>query len=271
MIMERREDFRIDLEKIIANKTGKKMPRFVVKFLKRLIHEDFLNEYITRGDEGVAFCTGTLKYLGITMQVEGLENVPKDGTLYTFASNHPLGGIDGVAMGSIIGERFDGKVRYLVNDLLMNLKGLAPICVPVNVMGGQSRDLPRLIDEAYRSDNQMLIFPAQKVSRRIKGVIQDVDWAKSFIVKSVQTGRSIVPVHFIAHNSKRFYRIDKWCKFFGIKANLAMLTLPDEMYKSRGSTFRVIIGKPIPPAHFDGSKTPREWAQWVRAQVYSME
>jgi len=267
-----REDFRIDLEKIINGRPGKKkMPRFVIRFLKRLIHEDFLNEYIVRGREGVDFCRGTLDYLGITMQVEGLENVPNDGTLYTFASNHPLGGIDGVAMGAIIGEHFDGKVRYIVNELLMNLKGLAPICVPVNVLGGQSRDLPRLIDEAYRSDNQMLLFPAKKVSRKIDGKIQDVPWSKSFISKSIQTGRSVVPVHFIAHNSKRFYNIDKWCKFFGIKANLAMLTLPDEMYKSRGSTFRVIIGKPIPPEHFDSSKTALQWAQWVREQAYGME
>ena len=271
MIMERREDFRIDLEKIIANKTGKKMPRFVVKFLKRLIHEDFLNEYITRGDEGVAFCTGTLKYLGITMQVEGLENVPKDGTLYTFASNHPLGGIDGVAMGSIIGERFDGKVRYLVNDLLMNLKGLAPLCVPINKIGKQARTFPAVIEGTFASDCHIIMFPAGLCSRKQSdGTIRDIPWNKAFIVKSVQHERDIVPIYFDGQNSKRFYNVARWCKWLHLP-NFAMMLLPDEMYKCKGKHFTVHIGKPIPWQTFDKSKKPGEWGRWVQDRVYEIK
>ena len=34
------------------------------------------------------------------------------------------------AVGYVLGRHYDGKVKYLVNDLLMNLRGLAPLCIP---------------------------------------------------------------------------------------------------------------------------------------------
>ena len=162
--MNAHPEFAIDLDKIIASKSkGRKFPAFLVRWLKRLLHVDFLNEYLTRGYTGVEFCTNTIKYLDVKLDVHGFDKFDTSGkTKYTFVSNHPLGGIDGVALGGIVGEAFDGHIRYLVNDLLMNLKGLAPLCVPVNVMGkGQSRDLADNIDEAFRSEDQMVMFPGK--------------------------------------------------------------------------------------------------------------
>ena len=260
----------VDLESIVAAKGGK-LPRPVIALMKRILHLDFLNAYFVKGYEGVEFCTGALEYLDVKVDVEGLENVPDDGTLYTFVSNHPLGGIDGVALGSIVGGHFGGKVRYLVNDILMHIKGLAPICVPINKTGGQSRNLPALINEAFQSDNQMILFPAGLCSRRIDGRIQDLPWGKAFINKSVGTGRSVVPVHFIAENSKRFYRFADFCKKMRFKFNFAMVLLPDEMYRNRHTTFRIIFGKPIPPESFDSSRSPIEWAQLVREEVYKLQ
>lgn len=263
----------IDLEKIVNERAGKgRIPGFIISWAKRFIHQDFINAYLEKGYEGVEFCENSIKYLDIKVNVEGMENLDgfDDGTKFTFVSNHPLGGIDGVTLGMIFGKRFGGKIKYLVNDLLMNLKGLAPICVPVNKIGGQSRNLPKLIDEAFMSDNQMILFPAGLCSRKIDGRIQDIPWGKAFIKKSVQTGRYVVPVHFIGQNSKRFYRVAKWCKRLGFKFNFAMLYLPDEMYKGQHGTYTVKIGKPVPPQHFNSEKSPYEWAQWVREQVYSL-
>ena len=273
MPMYKYPDYALDLDRIVSERSGgKKIPRWVVSYLKKLVHQDFLNEFLTEGYQGVDFCVKAVEYLDVTLDVSGLEGLDTSGaTHYTFVSNHPLGGIDGVALGSIVGEAFDGHIRYLVNDLLMNLKGLAPLCVPVNVLGkGQSRDLADNIDEAFRSDNQMVMFPGKLCSRKIDGKIQDLPWGKAFIRKSVMTGRQVVPVHFIAQNSNRFYRVATWCKRLGLKFNLAMLLLPDEMYKARHSTFKVVFGDPIPPETFDGSRTPYEWAQWVRSQVYEL-
>ena len=271
--MNEHPEFAIDLDKIIASKSkGRKLPAFLVRWMKRLLHVDFLNEYFTQGYVGVDFCTNAIKYLDVTLDVRGFDKFDTSGqTKYTFVSNHPLGGIDGVALGGIVGEAFGGHVRYLVNDLLMNLKGLAPLCVPVNVMGkGQSRDLADNIDEAFRSEDQMVMFPGKLCSRKIDGKIQDLPWGKAFIRKSVMTGRQVVPVHFVAENSKRFYRVANWCKRLGIKFNLAMLLLPDEMYKARHSTFKVIFGDPIPPETFDKSRSAYEWAQWVRETVFTL-
>ena len=157
-----------------------------------------------------------------------------------------------------------------MNDLLMSLKGMAPLGIPVNKVGGQSRNLPKLIDEVFMSDNQMLIFPSGKCSRIIDGKIQDPPWGKAFITKSIKSERDVVPIHFIGRNSDRFYKIDKWTKRLGIKLNLPMLTLPNEMYRSQGSTYRIIIGKPISYKTFDKSKTHAEWAEVIRQKVYEL-
>lgn len=263
----------IDVEGIVRARAGKRrIPHFLIRWLKSFVHQDFINEFLRRGYEGVDFCEECMKYLDVSVTVEGMENLdgfPADAR-FTFASNHPLGGIDGVTLGAVFGRRFDGKVVYLVNDLLMNLKGLAPICVPVNKIGKQSRNLPQMIDGAFSSDNQVIIFPAGLCSRKIDGKISDLAWGKSFVRKSVETGRYIVPVHFIGENSPRFYRVAKLCKLFNLKFNFAMLFLPDELYKAQHGHFTVKIGNPIAPEVFDKSRSAHRWAQWVREEVYNL-
>ena len=268
--MPENKSMAIDIDAIVKSKAGnKKIPAFAIRLLKRIIHVDKINKFLVLGYEGVEFCEKCLDYLDVKVKAEGLENLDTSGnTLYTFASNHPLGGIDGVTLGMVLGKAYDGKIKYLVNDILMNVKGLAPICVPINKVGGQSRNLPQLISEAYGSDNQMIIFPAGKCSRKIDGKIQDVAWSKSFITKSVETHRDIVPVHFIGQNSKKFYNRDILFKKLGIKANLTMLFLPDELFRGMHSTFTVKFGKPIPYSRFDSSKSALQWAQWVREEAY---
>ena len=258
--MSEQNELTIDLERIVRERAGNKVPCFVIRWLKRLIHEDFINEFLRRGHVGVDFCTKGVEYLRVQLNVEGLEELPADGR-FTFVSNHPLGGIDGVALGGIIGTKYNGRVKYLVNDLLLNLKGLAPICVGINKIGTQSRNLPQQVDSVFHSDNQVILFPAGICSRKINGQIRDLQWGKAFIQKSIQTQRDVVPVHFIAQNSPRFYRIANWCKRLGIKFNLAMLLLPDEMYRSCGSHYTVRFGNPIPYTTFNNTRRPSEWAE----------
>ena len=261
----------IDLDKVVATKfKGKKIPHFVVNLLKKFIHQDFLNSILSDDSAGVEFCEHTLKRMGITVDVEGLENVPADGTLYTFASNHPLGGVDGLALCSVIGRRF-GQVKMPVNDFLMYIKPLEPLFLPVNKTGALARSLPAMLDEAFRSDDQILIFPAGICSRRIGGKIQDLSWTKTFITKSKATSRAVVPVHFIGRNSKRFYRVANLCKALKLKFNFAMLFLPDEMYRARGAHFKVVFGKPVPSSAFDSSRTPLQWAAYIRDKVYKLK
>lgn len=261
----------IDIEAIVRERAGNKVPKFVINWLKKFVHQEFINVYLRQGKVGVDFCTGTVEYLGVKLDVRGLENLPRDGRKYTFVSNHPLGAIDGVTLGSVLGQAYDGKVKYLVNDLLMNLEGLAPLCVPINKLGKQARNFPAIVESAFSGDDHVIMFPAGLCSRKQKGVIRDLPWGKTFIQKSVKYKRDVVPIHFEGENSKRFYRIANLCKLLHLKFNLAMLFLPDEMYKSQGRHYTVHIGKPIPYQTFDKSKTPKEWAQWVKDSVYEIK
>lgn len=263
----------IDLDKVVRQRAGKKakyIPSFLISWLKRIVHQDFINNYLKKGYVGVDFCENCLQYLDVDVEIKGMENLSDDSQRYTFVSNHPLGAIDGVTLGMVLGKRYNGKIKYLVNDLLMNLEGLAPLCVPINKLGKQARNLPHVIDEAFRSDNQIVMFPAGICSRRINGEIKDLPWNKTFISKSVETNRAVVPIHFIGQNSDRFYTIAEWCKRLHLKFNLAMLFLPDEMYRSQHGKYKVIIGRPIPYTVFDKSKTPVQWAQYVKEQVYKL-
>ena len=272
--MEQHQVTTIDIDSIVRSRLGKRakyVPSFVLGGLKRLIHQDFINGYLRQGYVGVDFCEHCLRYLDVKVNVVGLEHIPDDGTRYTFVSNHPLGAIDGVALGMVLGRKINGKIKYLVNDLLMNLKGLAPLCVPVNKLGSQARNLPRLVDEAFASDNHIIMFPAGLCSRRsADGTIQDLPWTKAFVSKSISSARCVVPVHFIGQNSSRFYTVADWSKRLGLKFNPAMILLPDEMYKGQHGTFTVIFGQPIPYTDFDHSKTHTQWAQEVRKRVYSL-
>ena len=221
--------FLIDIEKILKTKAGKKykyIPRFVVSYLKRIVHQDELNV--------------------------------------------PLGGQDGVALGYILGKHYNGNVRYLVNDLLMNLHGLAPLCIPINKTGSQSRDFPKMVEAGFASDNHIIMFPAGLCSRRQGGEIKDLEWKKTFVTKSIETHRDVVPLHFEGRNSDFFYNLANICKALGIKFNIAMLYLADEMLKNRHKTFTLTIGKPIPWQTFDKTKTPAQWAQFVKDVVYKL-
>lgn len=267
----------IDIDKILKDKMGSKakyVPRLLVGWLKHIVHQKQVNDFLweSRRHVGVEWLEDCVKYLDMTLVIEGKENLPDkdDGRLYTFVSNHPLGGIDGVALGAVIGRHYDGNFRYLVNDLLMNLPGLAPLCIPINKTGRQGRHFPAMVEAGFQSDNHMLMFPAGLCSRRINGKIHDIPWTKTFISKSVEYHRDIVPIHFGGKNSDFFYNLANLCKRLGIKFNIAMLFLVDEMYKNVHKKFVVKIGKPIPWQTFDKSRTPKEWAQWVEDRVYEL-
>lgn len=269
--------FTIDIDEIVRGKAGAKarfVPRFVLSWLKRIIHQDEVNEFILgEGDkQGMPWLDDCMEYLGTKLNVKGLENLPddSDGRLFTFVSNHPLGGPDGVALGHLLGHRYDGRIKYLVNDLLMNLHGLAPFFVPINKTGKQSRNFPQLVEAVFNSPNHIIMFPAGLCSRRINGQIHDLPWQKTFITKSVETQRDIVPIRFDGRNSDFFYRIANVGKRLGLKFNIAMLYLVDELYKNRGKTFDVTIGKPIPYSTFDKSRKPQEWAAYVEDIVYKL-
>lgn len=266
----------VDVDKIIQQKAGAKagyIPRFLVSWLKHIIHQDEVNRFLSahRDEVGVEWLKSCVKYLDMHLTIQGKENLPpNDGKLYTFVSNHPLGGGDGVALGALIGEHFDGNIRYLLNDLLMTLPGLRPVGIPINKTGGQGRRFPQMVEETFHSDKQILMFPAGICSRRHRGEVHDVAWKKTFISKSVETQRDVVPIHFSGENSVFFYRLANICAALGLKFNVAMLFLVNEMYKNVHKSYEIKIGKPISWKTFDKSRSASEWARYVEDIVYHL-
>ena len=265
----------IDIKQVLRQKApsvARKIPGFMVDYLIRTVHQDELNEILRRyhDKDGVAFMQELIGYFDLNLELVNEENIPAEGR-YIFASNHPLGGLDGICLSAIIGGRFDGKIRYLVNDLLLYLSNLRSIFVPINKHGAQGKKNAELIEKAYASDNQIITFPAGLCSRKQNGMIQDTEWKKSFIQKAVEYRRDIVPVFFEGRNSNFFYRLANMRKALGIKMNYEMIYLPDEMFKSKHKTYSIHFGKPIPWQTFDSSRKPAEWAEWVKEIVYNLK
>ena len=264
--------FLIDIDKVLRDKAprqSKYIPKFIVSYLKHIVHQEELNVFLRESKDkvGVDFLKASLDFLDAKLVVKGQENLPAD-RLCTFVSNHPLGGQDGLALGYVLGSFYNGKIKYMVNDLLMNLHGLAPLCIPINKTGKQAKDFPKMVEAGFASDDQLIMFPAGLCSRRQHGVIRDLEWKKAFVVKSVEHHRDVVPIHFDGRNSNFFYNLANLCKLLGIKFNIAMLYLADEMLKNRHKTFTITIKKPIPWQTFTKEKTPLQWAQYVKEIVY---
>ena len=251
-------------------KLAKWIPGFLIRYLERIIHEDEINYIMTKFRElyGLDFVDALISELGIEVVLQGADRVPYADNVI-FASNHPLGGLDGIAIMHAIG-RYRRDVKFLVNDILLSIGNLEPLFVPVNKVGSQAKSAIMAIDKAYANDNALLIFPAGLVSRKIKGRVVDLEWKKSFINKSKKYKRDIIPVYIDGENSNFFYNLAKLRAKLGLKANIEMLYLPDEMFSQRNQRVVISIGERISYNHFDNSKTEYEWASEVKSIVYSM-
>jgi len=249
---------------------AKALPGFVYKFISRIMHIREINEIIDQyGDlQGVEFVQGMIKYFNVTQKFAGLNNLPPKGR-FIFASNHPLGGFDSMLIMNKVHEKY-GDFKFLVNDVLMQLKPLQSLFVPLNKHGMLGRNAIKRIEEEYAGNGQILIFPSGFASRKIKGKITDLDWKKHFIAKAIEYQRDIIPIHVSGRNSNFFYNLANVRTFLRIKWNLEMFFLPDETFRHRDKTFTVTFGKPIPWQSFDKSKSLDEWAEEVKHIVYKL-
>ena len=255
--MDEKKILYVDVEEVVRKKSpriARKIPRFVFNYIKRTIQEDRINRFLKTYPHvrGVDFAETLLEYLDIT------------------ASNHPLGGLDGVALIAVLGRKYNRNIKFVVNDLLMAIEPLSDNFLPINKYGKQDKDKADALGKAYEGNGQMAVFPAGLVSRRQGNEIKDLTWNKAFIAKSVQYQRDIIPIWFEGYNSSFFYRFARWRKRLGLKFNIELIYLPDEMFRSEKKTFTIHFGKPIPWQTFDNSKTRMEWAQYVKEQVYSI-
>ncbi len=254
-------------------KLARKIPKFIFNYIKRITHEKEVNRilYTHRDKEGLDFVKAVLiDEFDIKIDVRGLEHLPQHERCIV-AGNHPLGGIDGMILMHVIGQK-RSDMLFPVNDILMNLPPLRVLFTPINKASNRKgKNNATSIQKAFASEALVPYFPAGLVSRRKGGKIVDPSWKKTFINGSKNHQRPVVPVHINGKNSTFFYRLANWRKALGIKSNIEMLYLVDEMMKQKKQSLTVTFGKAITPDTFDNTLRPIEWAQRVREHVYALE
>ena len=250
---------------------AKIIPGFIYRYIDNTLHIDFFNDFITRNYhfEGIEFVNQTIVEFNVKEHIYGVENIPEQGR-FIFASNHPFGGFDALLLMRNVHKKL-GELRFLANDILMSIPGLKSVFVPVNKHGSNSREMAEKLNELYDSDIQIMIFPAGLASRKIKGKVIDLEWKKHFITKAIKHKRDVIPVFIGGQNSNRFYRVANWRKFFGLKWNIEMFYLPDELVKQKNADVYIYFGEPIPWQTFDNTKTHQEWAEWVKQATYQLK
>jgi putative hemolysin len=265
----------IDIEAAIGKKNPrllKIMPSFILNYIKKVIHQEELNDAVNFHSHRyrLDFADAAMEVFGSNTKVKGEENIPKSGGVIMVA-NHPLGGLDGVAFIQVVGK-YREDIRLFVNDLLLTFKNFQEIFVPINTLGKNSVEYKKKIEEVYAGNECLLLFPAGMVSRRhTGGMVRDLVWKKSFVSKSIEHKKDVYPVYIEASNSKFFYHLGYWRKRVGIRANIEMFYLVDEMYKQRGKTISFIFGKPISWETFTPDKTPEYWSDKVKEHVYALK
>ena len=266
---------RIDIKKAIASKNArlaKLLPGFIIRTLEKIVCQDQMNAFLEKHDQDSPFdfATNTVKVAAeVDFVIQNEENIPKTGR-YILVSNHPLGGIDGVALIAAM-SRYRKDIKIPANDLIMQIEPLQELLIPINKHGNNNREVSTYVNKVFASDDLIIYFPAGLCSREENGVLMDPEWKKTVVKKAKEFQRDIVPLYFDGKNTKRFYQIARWRKRLGLKFNLEMIFLPSEVFRHKGEQFTLIFGKPIPYTTFDKSKTDTEWTAWLKEQVYALK
>lgn len=263
----------LDVRKVIKSKNPalfKLMPGVLLRYIQHIVHEDELNLIMERNKDlrDLEFIDALISEFGIEVELTGAENIPlKEPAI--FVANHPLGGLDGVALIHALGK-YRSDIKFLVNDILTHVENVNSLFVPINKHGSNAKEAVAFIEETYAGPGAILVFPAGLVSRKQKGGIRDLEWNKSFVKRSRRYKKDVVPVHIGGRNSSFFYNLAKLRKGLGIKANIEMFYLVDEMFAQKDKKLTIHIGKPISYEYFDSSKNDKHWAEVVKLHVYAM-
>lgn len=263
----------IDVEKIIKSKNPsllKWIPKFIISYLKKILHQEDINKFLVDNKDNYNqdFCISVMKLLNAEVQIKNIENIPKEGKI-VLAMNHPLGGMDAMALVAALKSHRE-DLKFIVNDILLNLKNLNDIFLGVNKHGKNGLNLKQQLDQLFSSKNCVCIFPAGLVSRKIDGKVKDLDWKKTFITFSKVHGRTIIPIHIEGQLSPFFYRLSNFRKKIGIKANIEMLYLSNEFFKLKGKKITITVGKAISADELNEIKNDKKIANNIKEKVYAL-
>lgn len=263
----------INIDKIISDKSPKlykSLPKFVIRYIKRTVHQKEINQFIQSNNHkvGYPFLKETFSSFNINSTIINKEKLPENGKCI-FVANHPIGSFDGLHLIGMIYEKY-GKVKAVVNDILLNLKNLNIFFVGLNTLGATPREQVEILNKVFETDNPVLFFPSGMVSRKERGVIKDSEWKKTFVTRAIKHKLNIIPIHVEGRLSNKFYRISNFRKFLGIKSNIEIFYLVDELFRIKGSSLKLTIGNSISYKKLDNSKKHKEWAEEIKEHVYKL-
>ena len=264
----------VDIEKLIASKNEKAlkwMPGFLIRYLKKILHQKQVNEFISanKDNKGVDWCTAAVKYIDMTYDIKNIEKIPKEGKI-VLAMNHPLGGMDAIVLVDALKDHRK-DLKFIVNDLLMNIESMENMFVGVDKFKKTGDSIRKKIKDLFKSDNAVCIFPAGLVSRETKGEVKDLIWKKTFVTYSKEYDRTIVPIYIEGKLSPFFYRLSRIRKFFGIKANIEMLYLSNELFKQKGKHITFIVGDPIEREFLQSEENDKILSAQIKEKTYELK
>ncbi|AHC14367.1 1-acyl-sn-glycerol-3-phosphate acyltransferase [Salinispira pacifica] len=262
----------IDMRRIIAGKNpslAAKIPAVLLRRLESLLHVRELNDALARFGHlrGADFINAALDYFEVKITIRGEEHIA-GLTRPVLVANHPLGGLDGLVLLSVLSRHYP-EVKLMVNDFLMNIPNLRELFVPVNKLGG-NRQNQQLYRDLFASQAALLHFPAGLCSRKKGGKLRDLPWNRSYVRLARDTGRPVVPAFFAGTNRNLFYRTANLRRWFGIGFNIEMLLLVDEMFRKRGRVLETRIGRGYSADELKEGDI-NEWNRRIRRDLYSLD
>lgn len=265
----------VEVRKLIADKNPtllKWLPGFIIRWVERIIHQDRVNAFMwkNRDADAFEFCEAAVKELNQKLSITGIENIPEHPKSCIFVANHPFGGMDAITIIHLLKD-VRPDITFIVNDLLMAVTNLKEKFVGVNKVGRSAAQSLQKVEEQFASGTATFLFPAGLVSRKINGKIMDLEWKKTFVTKAKKYKKPVIPVHIDGRLTNRFYRLARIRKFLGIKLNIEMFFLVDELFKQENKEVNIVIGAPVLPETFIRGKTDFAWAQWMKEEVYKLK
>ena len=265
---------KINISDVIAEKSPKLfkiIPGFLMEKFKSFIHQKEINLILEKleNKEKLEFIKGGLDELGVSSKNLGFNKLPKKSGVIIVA-NHPLGGLDGLALINEIGK-YRTDIKFLVNDILSQIRPFKPYFIPINKHGLNSRENIIRLEKLFQSNQCIIIFPSGLVSRKNKRIVEDLEWRKTFVTKAKKYNKPIYPVYISGENSRKFYQIAKWRKIFRLKINIEMFFLVDEMFKQKGGTIEIAMGNSIDSSSLTSDKSDFEWAQLIKKYTYELK
>lgn len=233
--------------------------------LKRKYHEA-----LKQSHSGESFYDTVLNVMNCDYDVKGLEHIPSDGGVIVVA-NHPLGGIEGVILGSLLGQKRN-DFRIMANSLLERIPEFHDTMIFVNPFGGNEAVKQNLkgLKEAVnwvKEGGILGIFPAGEVSHYQAGInaIEDPYWNSNIVRIAKMTNATIIPMFIHGHNSTLFQALGL------LHPRIRTALLPNEFLRQEKKTISITIGKPIQKQLIKSFISESDCTRYIRQRTYLLK